>query len=483
MANLRLNKFAVTDGSGDIHSIDLSQMSQYSDKYQQIYVSSSGSDNNSGDKKNPLKTFRGAIKKSQQFSGTGVIINFLTQYTDELLEPVVISTPTLGDLRIQKEKSNQQTVTLPPLYVSNSSVFVKDIKISSQNAATNVVQSNKNSTVVLENIQYETNTNSKSILYCSDNSGIFLKSSQSIDIASAGNIESFAKIDNNALLIVDVSAVFWFNGGCTKAVLEAHNSSYIKDGINLQQGNGIKTTSKCFIIDTYSNMTYGDGTNNKFIKNTTDGDYDKPITGGSGGGSINPDKLPTPTPPTGGDMDTAKPGVVKLSDAIDLDSDNTKGIASTPKAIKTVNDKIGDLTALQTTAKDTVVTAINELKANNGGITQPDGTIKPDKLPTPQGDTSAGVVKLSDDINSALDAATGATAATPKAVSTVNTKVGELSNLKTTEKTNVVEAINEIAKAQSTEGYKFVTTNIKLTDINSYELKSFYIFTQWNNVI
>lgn len=61
-------------------------------------------------------------------------------------------------------------------------------------------------------------------------------------------------------------------------------------------------------------------------------------------------------------------------------------------------------------------------------------------------DTTAGKVKLLDATNSDLDAESGGTAATPKAVKTVDTKVGNLDNLTTQEKTSVVGAINEIVE-------------------------------------
>lgn len=55
-------------------------------------------------------------------------------------------------------------------------------------------------------------------------------------------------------------------------------------------------------------------------------------------------------------------GIVKdLSDAIDDDRNRDTKVAATPLAVKTVNDKIGELATLLTNNKDTVVDAINEL--------------------------------------------------------------------------------------------------------------------------
>lgn len=110
--------------------------------------------------------------------------------------------------------------------------------------------------------------------------------------------------------------------------------------------------------------------------------------GTAGGGSI---ALPD-------DADATTKGVVKLSDAVNSDS-NVDGLtAATPKAVKT---------------------ALEQAKAYadtlGGTGTSADAT-----------DTIKGINKLSDALDSDLNAATGATAATPLAVKQVNTKVTTL---------------------------------------------------------
>lgn len=58
------------------------------------------------------------------------------------------------------------------------------------------------------------------------------------------------------------------------------------------------------------------------------------------------------------DASTTVKGVVQLSNATNSASET---LAATPKAVKTVDDKIGTLSGLNTTAKDNLVNAVNEL--------------------------------------------------------------------------------------------------------------------------
>ena len=95
--------------------------------------------------------------------------------------------------------------------------------------------------------------------------------------------------------------------------------------------------------------------------------------------------------------DTQK-GITRLSDAIDSDSNAATGVtAATPKAVKAALEQAKAYT-----------------DANVGGTTA-DAT-----------DVVKGINKLSDALDSDLNAATGATAATPLAVKQVNTKVTTL---------------------------------------------------------
>lgn len=103
--------------------------------------------------------------------------------------------------------------------------------------------------------------------------------------------------------------------------------------------------------------------------------------------------------------------------------------------------RVGDLADLNTTDKTTVVAAINEvnLKQATGGA--PDAN-----------DINKGVTKLSDAIDSDLNATDGVTAATPLAVKNVNSKIGDLANLNTTDKSNIVNALNEVKANSSGSG-------------------------------
>lgn len=98
--------------------------------------------------------------------------------------------------------------------------------------------------------------------------------------------------------------------------------------------------------------------------------------------------------------DTQK-GITRLSDAIDSDSNAATGVtAATPKAVK-----------------DALEQAKAYTDANSGGA----GGITADAT-----NVVKGINKLSDALDSDLNAATGATAATPLAVKQVNTKVTTL---------------------------------------------------------
>ena len=97
-----------------------------------------------------------------------------------------------------------------------------------------------------------------------------------------------------------------------------------------------------------------------------------------------------PAPKVENANETTK-GITKLSDAIDSDSDAATGVtAATPKAVKDALEQ----------AK-----AYTDANSSGTGTTVVDAT-----------DTVKGVSKLSDATDSALDASTGKTAATPKAV-------------------------------------------------------------------
>ena len=174
---------------------------------------------------------------------------------------------------------------------------------------------------------------------------------------------------------------------------------------------------------------------------------------------------------TVGDATDTVKGIVILTDATDDTSNAATGTkAATPLAVNkvqvglttlagtvnTIKNNQGELTSLTTTAQDSLVNAINEVNAKQGtGGTTVDAT-----------DTVKGISKLSDAINSNLNAATGITAATPLAVKTVDVKIGDLSNLNTKDKSNVVNAINEVKANSSSSGNNYVVTPIIITPTN-----------------
>ena len=174
---------------------------------------------------------------------------------------------------------------------------------------------------------------------------------------------------------------------------------------------------------------------------------------------------------TVGDATDTVKGIVTLTDATDDTSNAATGTkAATPLAVNkvqvelttltgtvnTIKNNQGELTSLTTTAKDSLVNAINEVNAKQGtGGTTVDAT-----------DTVKGISKLLDAIDSDLNAATGITAATPLAVKTVDVKIGDLSNLNTKDKSNVVNAINEVKANSSSSGNNYVVTPIIITPTN-----------------
>ncbi len=174
---------------------------------------------------------------------------------------------------------------------------------------------------------------------------------------------------------------------------------------------------------------------------------------------------------TVGDATDTVKGIVTLTDDTNDTSNAATGTkAATPLAVNkvqvelttltgtvnTIKNNQGELTSLTTTAQDSLVNAINEVNAKQGtGGTTVDAT-----------DTVKGISKLSDAIDSDLNAATGITAATPLAVKTVDVKIGDLSNLNTKDKSNVVNAINEVKANSSSSGNNYVVTPIIITPAN-----------------
>ena len=96
--------------------------------------------------------------------------------------------------------------------------------------------------------------------------------------------------------------------------------------------------------------------------------------------------------------------------------------------------RVGNLDALTTSDKHTVVAAINEVNAKQGAV---DAT-----------DTVKGIVTLTDDVLDKTSAKTGGKAASPLAVNKVYIRMGAISDLTTTDKTTVVRAVNELHTKQ-----------------------------------
>lgn len=113
--------------------------------------------------------------------------------------------------------------------------------------------------------------------------------------------------------------------------------------------------------------------------------------------------------------------------------------------------RVGNLDALTTSDKHTVVAAINEVNAKQGAV---DAT-----------DTVKGIVTLTDDILDKTNAKTGGKAASPLAVNKVYIRMGVISNLTTTDKTTVVGAVNELHSNQG--ALNALTTNAKDNLVNA----------------
>lgn len=100
----------------------------------------------------------------------------------------------------------------------------------------------------------------------------------------------------------------------------------------------------------------------------------------------------------------------------------------------TFTDKIGELTSLATSAKDSIVVAVNELKTK----------IDEEVTSRTQGDTGLGT-RIDEEVTARTDADT--------ALGTrIDTEVGTLSALTTTAKDNIVAAINEVNGKVGTGG-------------------------------
>lgn len=95
----------------------------------------------------------------------------------------------------------------------------------------------------------------------------------------------------------------------------------------------------------------------------------------------------------------------------------------------TFTNKIGELTSLTTSAKDNIVSAVNELK------TKIDGEV----TTRTEADTELGTR-----IDGEVEARTNADSELDGKITSTNNSIGQLESLKTTEKSNTVAAINEV---------------------------------------
>lgn len=159
-------------------------------------------------------------------------------------------------------------------------------------------------------------------------------------------------------------------------------------------------------------------------------------------------------------------------DAIKLDGAGDKYLADDGqyKEIQIPNSdvKIGDLNTLTTTAKDSVVNAVNELESDKADKTELDAYTKTDALTN----------LLDGKADKATDlAGYGITDAYTKVetdanIKVVADKVGDLTTLTTTDQDSVVNSINELVtnKAEKTDLDDFVTLDEVKNEINQAQL-------------
>lgn len=129
---------------------------------------------------------------------------------------------------------------------------------------------------------------------------------------------------------------------------------------------------------------------------------------------------------------------------------------------------IGDLTTLDTTAKNNLVSAINEVNTQVGTNT---GNISTN---------TSNISTLGGEIGTIANLTTTDKTSLVNATNEVNAKVGNLANLSTTDKTSVVDAINEIKGEEKgtvlwtnqdlTQAFNSQTISMDLTDYDVFDI-------------
>ena len=118
-------------------------------------------------------------------------------------------------------------------------------------------------------------------------------------------------------------------------------------------------------------------------------------------------------------------------------------VTSLQGSVSTINTEIGSLSSLNTTAKDNLVSAINEVKSATGAGSASVGALS--GLNTTNQTTIVGA------INEVLGDVTAETARAETAEGVLTTNVGTLSSLTTSVKTNIVAALNSVNAALAAE--------------------------------
>ena len=170
-----------------------------------------------------------------------------------------------------------------------------------------------------------------------------------------------------------------------------------------------------------------------------------------------------------GGADKALDTLKEIGDAL---GNNSDAVAALTNNIANVNNKIGELDSLNTTNKTNVVISINEVNANvsknASDISEIDtemGNLKT-SVETTIPATYATKTELESnytDIDTRVDTIETTYAKTVD----VDTKIGDLTGLSTTNKDDIVSSVNEVAQQASTNESNISGINTKIGDIST----------------
>ena len=140
-------------------------------------------------------------------------------------------------------------------------------------------------------------------------------------------------------------------------------------------------------------------------------------------------------------IDEAKSSIEVLDNSLGQTSES---LLNTKEALDTLTNQVGDITQLDTTDKDNVVGALNEV---NTKVENNETSIE--KLDTNKANakdvyTKTEVDEKVKDINDSLDVTNTNVGNNATDISNLTDKVGDTSTLSTTNKTNIVASINEV---------------------------------------